>query len=59
MSVMMEDVKPLSSTAGVSETACTLSCPDCQSGKETGGQKGAVTKGKREQQETPDSILTA
>lgn len=59
MSVMMEDVKPLSSTAGVSEAAFTSSCLDCQSGKGTGRQKGAVTKESREEQETPGSVLTA
>lgn len=56
---MMEDIKPLSSTAGVSETAFTLSCANHHSGKETGRQKGAVTKENREEQETPDSVLTA
>lgn len=59
MSGMMEDVNPLSSTAGVSESAFSLSWPDHQSGKETGRQKGAVTKKNREEQDTPNNILTA
>jgi len=56
MTEMMEDVKHSSSTAGVCETAFTLSCPDCWSGREVGRHKRLVTKENRENQEPPDNF---
>lgn len=53
---MSEDVKHLSSTAGVCETAFTLSCPDRQSGRQVGRHKRTVTKENREEQGPPDSF---
>lgn len=52
----MEDVKHLSSTSAVFETAFALSCPDCWSGREVGRHKITVTKENGEEQELRDNF---
>lgn len=51
MSRAMEDVKHLSSTSAVFETAFALSCRDCWSGREAGRHKITATEENREEQE--------